>query len=85
MIKIKYFARLGEALQLREEDLALNGAILTVSDLLGLLRNRGEPWASQFSSKNSVLMALNHESAIPVRQSNQVTKLGFSPPSLAVN
>jgi|TARA_B110000238_G_C16139425_1_gene445444 molybdopterin synthase sulfur carrier subunit len=80
MIKIKYFARLGEALQLREEDLALNGAILTVSDLLGLLRNRGEPWASQFSSKNSVLMALNHEMCDSIATLKSGDEVGFFPP-----
>ena len=80
MIKIKYFARLGEALQSREEDLALNGAILTVSDLLGLLRNRSEPWASQFSSKNSVLMALNHEMCDSIATLKSGDEVGFFPP-----
>jgi len=80
MIKIKYFARLGEALQLKEENLEFDGAIITVNDLLDLLRSRGEPWVSQFSSKNSVLMALNHEMC----NSNSIIKsgdeVGFFPP-----
>lgn len=80
MIKIKYFARLGEALQLKEENLEFDGAIITVNDLLDLLRSRGEPWVSQFSSKNSVLMALNHEMC----NFNSIIKsgdeVGFFPP-----
>jgi molybdopterin synthase sulfur carrier subunit len=80
MIKIKYFARLGEALQSKEEDLDFVDAIVTVGDLVDLLRGRGEPWVSQFSSKNNVLMALNHEMC----DSNATLKLGdevgFFPP-----
>jgi molybdopterin synthase sulfur carrier subunit len=80
MIKIKYFARLGEALQSREEDLEFNGAIVKVSDLLDLLRSRGEPWASQFSPKSSVLMALNHEMCDSSAVLKSGDEVGFFPP-----
>ena len=80
MIKIKYFAHLAETLQSRGEDLEFNGTIVKVGGLLDLLRSRGEPWVSQFSSKNSVLIALNHE----ICDSNATLKsgdeVGFFPP-----
>jgi molybdopterin synthase sulfur carrier subunit len=80
MIKIKYFARLGEALQSKEEDLEFNGDNATVADLINLLRGRGEPWVSQFSSKNSVLMALNHEMCDPAATIKSGDEVGFFPP-----
>jgi molybdopterin synthase sulfur carrier subunit len=80
MIKVKYFARLGEALQSKEENLEFNGVNNTVADLINLLRDRGEPWVSQFSSKNSVLMALNHEMCDPTAELKSGDEVGFFPP-----
>jgi molybdopterin synthase sulfur carrier subunit len=80
MIKIKYFARLGEALKSREEDLELDGDNITVGGLLDLLRGRGEPWVSQFSSQNSVLMALNHEMCDSAAALKAGDEVGFFPP-----
>ncbi len=80
MIKIKYFARLGEALQSKEEDLEFDGNNVTVADLVDLLRGRGEPWTSQFSAQNSVLMALNHEMCDAQTSLKSGDEIGFFPP-----
>ncbi|MFT4607070.1 MAG: molybdopterin synthase sulfur carrier subunit [Gammaproteobacteria bacterium] len=80
MIKIKYFARLGEALRSKEEDLEFDGDNVTVADLVDLLRGRGEPWTSQFSSQSSVLMALNHEMCDAQASLKPGDEIGFFPP-----
>lgn len=80
MIKIKYFARLGEALQSKEEDLEFAGDNVTVADLLDLLRGRGGPWVTEFSTQNSVLMALNHEMCDSSTKLKPGDEIGFFPP-----
>jgi molybdopterin synthase sulfur carrier subunit len=80
MIKIKYFARLGEALESKEEDLEFDGDNVTVADLVNLLRGRGEPWLSEFSSQGSVLMAVNHEMCEASTELKSGDEIGFFPP-----
>ena len=80
MIKVKYFARLGEALDIKEEDIKFDGSYSTVADLVDLLIARGEPWASEFSSQNKVLMALNHEMADTTATVKSGDEVGFFPP-----
>jgi molybdopterin synthase sulfur carrier subunit len=80
MVKIKYFARLGEALQSKEEDIEFDGDNVTVADVLDILRARGEPWVSQFSSTGSVLMALNHEMCDSAAALKSGDEVGFFPP-----
>jgi molybdopterin synthase sulfur carrier subunit len=80
MIKVKYFARLGEALKSKEEDLEFDDDNVTVADLVDLLRGRGEPWLSEFSSQNNVLMALNHEMCDTSAELNSGDEIGFFPP-----
>ncbi|MFT4650885.1 MAG: molybdopterin synthase sulfur carrier subunit [Flavobacteriales bacterium] len=80
MVKIKYFARLGEALQSKEEDIEFDSDNVTVADVLDILRARGEPWVSQFSSKGSVLMALNHEMCDSAAVIKSGDEIGFFPP-----
>jgi molybdopterin synthase sulfur carrier subunit len=80
MIKVKYFARLGEALEFKEEDIQFNGDCNTVAELLDLLKARGEPWISEFSSKNRVLMALNHEMCDASAALKSGDEVGFFPP-----
>lgn len=79
MIKVKYFARLGEALESKEEDIKLSNDN-TLADLLDLLRGRGEPWTTQFSSQNQVLMALNHEMCDTDAVLKPGDEVGFFPP-----
>ena len=80
MIKVKYFARLGEALEFKEEEIKLDDDCHTIADLLGLLRGRGEPWVSEFSAESSVLMALNHEMSNASAKLKSGDEVGFFPP-----
>ena len=80
MIKVKYFARLGEALKFKEEDIKFDSNCATVADLLCLLKARGEPWASEFSTQNRVLMALNHEMCDASGLLKPGDEIGFFPP-----
>ena len=80
MIKVKYFARLGEALGCKEEEINCDVSCNTVAGLLEQLMSRGEPWRSTLSEKNKVLMALNHEMCdgdAPVKSGDEV---GLFPP-----
>ena len=80
MIKVKYFARLGEAVKCKEEDIQFSDRCNTVADLLDLLKGRGEPWTSALSSKGSVLMALNHEMCDTDTALKPGDEVGFFPP-----
>lgn len=80
MITVKYFARLGEALKSKEESIQLEGQCDTIANLLDLLRSRGEPWASELSTQNKVLMALNHEMCDEWAELKAGDEVGFFPP-----
>ncbi|MBK1645669.1 molybdopterin converting factor subunit 1 [Thiocapsa imhoffii] len=59
MIDILYFARVREQLGRSEEQLELPPGVGRVADLLTLLRDRGEPWATALSADTVLLMAVN--------------------------
>lgn len=59
MIKILYFARLGEQLGSRSESLESDG-LTQIKQLVDLLKSRGEPWDSAFKTGH-VLVAINQE------------------------
>jgi len=59
--KILYFASLAETLGLRSEHLDLPTDCDSVSDLVALLRARGEPFASTFGGTTRVLVAINQQ------------------------
>ena len=80
MIKVKYFARLGEALDIKEEDIKFDGSCKSVAELIDLLVARGEPWSSEFSTQNKVLMALNHEMSDATAVIKSGDEIGFFPP-----
>ncbi|MFT5658084.1 MAG: molybdopterin synthase sulfur carrier subunit [Gammaproteobacteria bacterium] len=80
MVKVKYFARLGENVKTREEDIEFDGDDKTVAHLIDLLRDRGEPWQSEFSGQNKVLVALNHEICDPAAALKSGDEVGFFPP-----
>ena len=54
-----YFAKLREAVGVESETLEINDNF-KVSDLLNLLRDRGEKWSEYFNDKNNLLrVAIN--------------------------
>lgn len=59
MIRILYFARLKDELELSEETLDYSPSLATISDLKSLLATRGERWQKAF--KRTTLTAANQE------------------------
>lgn len=59
MIKVLYFARLGEQLGTRSESLESEG-LTQIKQLVDRLKSRGEPWDSSFRAGH-VLVAINQE------------------------
>lgn len=80
MINIKYFARLSESLGTKCENIEYSEANNTVENLIQSLVARGEPWTSEFSTENKILIAVNHE--LSDRQANlkQGDEVAFFPP-----
>lgn len=75
MIRIRYFARLREALGTAEEGFETSPEPTTVADLLGRLRRRGGAWAQALAPDGRVLVAVNQELARPemlVRDGDEV-------------
>jgi molybdopterin synthase sulfur carrier subunit len=80
VIRIRYFARLREALGCAEEDLAIPAAVHTVGELAQFLRSRGGVWAAELAPGRPVLVAVNEDMAspdVPIRKGDTIA---FMPP-----
>ncbi len=80
MAKILYFASLAETLGLRSEQLDLPTDCDSVTDLVALLRTRGEPFNSTFDGKTRVLVAINQQMSdadVPISGNDEIA---FFPP-----
>jgi len=80
MADILYFARLAESLGIKSETLDLSAECNTVADLVGLLRTRGEPFASEFSDDTRILVAINQEMSDPEAGIANTDEIAFFPP-----
>ncbi len=80
MIKIKYFARLSEALAVKSEDIELGDHSDNVEAVVQLLIGRGEPWATEFASEAKVLVAVNHEMCDRDTRLQEGDEVAFFPP-----
>ena len=80
MAKILYFASLAETLGLKSEQLELPADCESVTDLIALLRNRGEPFDSTFDGKTRVLVAVNQEMGDSGMQIGGGDEIAFFPP-----
>jgi len=80
MAKILYFASLAETLGLKSEQLELPADCESVTDLIALLRNRGEPFDSTFDGKTRVLVAVNQEMGDSGMQIGGDDEIAFFPP-----
>jgi len=80
IVRIRYFARLREALGCSEEDLAMPAAVHTVGDLAQFLRSRGGAWAVELAAGKPLLIAVNEDMAAaeaPIRKGDTIA---FMPP-----
>jgi len=80
MIKLKYFARLSEALAAKAEEIEFDQHIENVDALIQLLIRRGEPWATEFAAETKVLVAVNHEMCDRDTELQEGDEVAFFPP-----
>lgn len=80
VLRIRYFARLREALGSAEEELAIPAGMRTVGELLQFLRSRGGAWASELAAGRPVLAAVNEEMAGPESVIGHGDTVAFMPP-----
>jgi len=80
VITIKYFARLSESLGMKSEEIEINQANNTVESLMQSLVARGEPWTTEFSTENKILVAVNHELSNRQATLEQDDEVAFFPP-----
>ena len=80
MAKILYFASLAETLGLRSEQLDLPSDCDSVTDLVTLLRARGEPFDSTFDGKTRILVAINQQMSDADMSIDSNDEIAFFPP-----
>jgi molybdopterin synthase sulfur carrier subunit len=80
MANILYFASLAETLELKSEQLALPDDCHRVTDLVALLRSRGEPFDSALGGDTRILVAINQEMSEPEAEIADHDEIAFFPP-----
>jgi molybdopterin synthase sulfur carrier subunit len=80
MANIFYFASLAETLELKSEQLALPDDCRSATDLVALLRSRGEPFDSAFGGNTRILVAINQEMSEPDAEIADHDEIAFFPP-----
>lgn len=80
MAKILYFASLAETLGVKSEQLELPGDCQTVTELVALLRERGEPFAAAFGGSSRILVAINQEMSEADEAIANHDEIAFFPP-----
>ena len=80
MADILYFASLAETLGARSEKLELPDDCRSVTDLVALLRARGEPFNSTFDGSTRILVAINQEMSEPDAEIGDNDEIAFFPP-----
>ncbi len=75
-IRVLYFAALAEQVDCRSEELETNAA--SASELIEVLRARGEPWRSAFDSR--IQIAVNQHLARPADSLGDGDEIAFFPP-----
>ena len=80
MAEILYFASLAETLGARTEQLALPADCHRITDLVALLRARGEPFNSTFDGNTRILVAINQQMSEPDADISDGDEIAFFPP-----
>ena len=80
MARVLYFASLAETLGARSEKMELPSDCKTVTELVALLRARGEPWGSAFDGSTRILVAINQEMSEPGAEIRDCDEIAFFPP-----
>ena len=80
MANILYFASLAETLGVRSESLTLPEDCRRVTELVALLRTRGEPFEGAFSGDIRILVAINQEMSEAEADIRDSDEIAFFPP-----
>lgn len=80
MIRVFYFARLAEQLDLRQESIEADEAGHSIANLIDLLRRRGEPFESAFNGETPLLVAINQEMCDLDAAFDDGDEIAFFPP-----
>jgi len=80
MIDILYFARLREQLGTAGEALPATAELVTVGNLVALLRKRGGAWSEVLGEDETILAAVNQEMAHPETPIKDGDEVAFFPP-----
>ncbi len=80
MANVLYFASLAETIGSKSEQLELPADCNTVTELVTLLRARGEPFDSTFDGKTRILVAINQEMSEPEASISDSDEIAFFPP-----
>ncbi|WP_133619941.1 MoaD/ThiS family protein [Hydromonas duriensis] len=78
MIHIRYFGQLADQLNVATEDVPWSGG--TTDDLLQLLRQRGEPWASVLQTSKIFKIAVNRQLTHTTTDIVDGADIGILPP-----
>ncbi len=79
MIRILYFASLREQLGCDEEQIQLPSDA-SVTNILTLLKERGDPWTSALAEPRRILVAVNQEMAKAETKLADGDEVAFFPP-----
>ena len=80
MADILYFASLAETLGMRSESVSLPQDCGNVTELVALLRQRGEPFDRVFGGDTRILVAINREMSEPEADISDGDEIAFFPP-----
>ncbi len=80
VVRIRYFARLREALSCSEEELAIPAGVQTVGELRKFLCSREGPWARELAAGRPLLVAVNEDMAGPDTPIGKGDTIAFMPP-----
>ena len=80
MASVLYFARLAEELGLKSETVELPVDCNTVTDVVTLLRARGEPFDSALDGTTPILIAINQEMSDIGAEIGDSDEIAFFPP-----
>jgi sulfur-carrier protein len=79
-IRMRYFARLREALGVEQEALALPGTVQDVSGLIAWLRTRGGAWERELAPGRPVRVAVNQDMAEAATRIGNGDEVAIFPP-----
>ena len=79
-IKVLFFAKLREVFETNQVDISFTGSDNKVSDVLMVLREKGEVWKDELNENKSFRIALNQEMVTKDAMLNEGDEIALFPP-----